>query len=272
MREAKIDRMHLTDVFVPDGRRPVNPKVVERLKESITKIGLMTPITVKIVDNYMDPVEGEIEKASVLVAGRHRLEAVRALGHKEIDCFVWEDETSARMWELAENLHRAELTVQQRAEHIAEWIKLSDGEVSGQVVQKPQGGRPEGGISAASRELGIERKEAERAVKIASIVPEAKQAAKEAGLDDNQSKLLQVAAAPKPQQVALVQELAERRTSGIDRDVKDRAAQSNARKIIERFGAEETAVLLRLLQENPHKTIKYLELEINRLGESGGVE
>lgn len=32
----------------------------------------------------------------------------------------------ARMWEIAENLHRADLTVLERDEHIAEWVRLSD--------------------------------------------------------------------------------------------------------------------------------------------------
>jgi ParB family chromosome partitioning protein len=72
----------------------------------------------------------------------------------------------ARKAEIAENLHRAELTVQERADHIAEWVRLT--EVSAQVAPKPQGGRPESGVRAAARELGVERTEAHRAVKIAS--------------------------------------------------------------------------------------------------------
>jgi hypothetical protein len=58
-------------------------------------------------------------------------------------------------------------------------------EVSGQLAQKPQGGRPEGGVSAAVRELGIERTEARRAGKIAKIKPEVKEATKSAGIDGN---------------------------------------------------------------------------------------
>lgn len=69
--------------------------------------------------------------------------------------------------------HRAELTALERSEQIAEWVELT-GEVIGQLAQKPSGGRPEGGISAASRELGIDRTEAQRAVKVASLSPEAK--------------------------------------------------------------------------------------------------
>lgn len=38
-----------------------------------------------------------------------------------------------------------------------------------QSAPKPQGGRPESGINAASRELGIEATDASRAVKVASL-------------------------------------------------------------------------------------------------------
>jgi hypothetical protein len=62
---------------------------------------------------------------------------------------------------IVENLDRAELTVQQRAEHIAEWIELCEERVSAQPAPKPQGGRPESGINAAVRELGIERTDAQ---------------------------------------------------------------------------------------------------------------
>lgn len=47
-----------------------------------------------------------------------------------------------------------------------EWVELVDQKervVSAQVAQKPQGGRPEGGISRASRELGLTRRSIQRA-------------------------------------------------------------------------------------------------------------
>ena len=97
---------------------------------------------------------------------------------------------------IAGNLHRAELTVQERADHIDKWGRLM-GENLAQVVSVSQHGRvkgrgDEGGVHAAVRELGIDCTDAQRAVKTASIVPEAKEAARAAGLDDNQSALLEV--------------------------------------------------------------------------------
>lgn len=86
--------------------------------------------------------------------------------------------TARRMWEISENLHRAELSALERDKLVAEWCQLVGKEVSGQVVQKPQGGRPQGGVSEASRQLGLERKDVERAVKVASLTPEAQEKAR----------------------------------------------------------------------------------------------
>lgn len=190
----------ISDIQVLDGRREVDPAVVKRLADSIDNIGLRHPITVKR--------KGE---QYVLVAGRHRMEAFKKLAREHIPaCIVSMTNAEARMWEIAENLHRAELTKLQRADNIAEWVQLCEEErakdISSQVDRK---GRPEGGSEAAARELGIERNEVHRSVKIAAISDEAKHAAHDAGIDDNQSKLLAVAREPQDRQVAKVYELKE---------------------------------------------------------------
>jgi ParB-like chromosome segregation protein Spo0J len=148
-----------------------------------------------------------------LVAGLHRLEAVKQLGLDRIKCiFVEGEDIECRLLEITENLHRSELTVAERAEHIAEWIRLTEAkQVSSQVATKPQGGRPESGTRAAARELGVGKDEAHRAVKIASITPAAKEAAKAAGLDDNQSALLKVASYSDDDQVTAVKAIAAER-------------------------------------------------------------
>lgn len=62
-----------------------------------------------------------------------------------------------RMWEV--NLHRNDLTIDERAEHWAEWLRLraSEGQdgISGQLDQKIWRGRPEGGLSLAVRKMPI---------------------------------------------------------------------------------------------------------------------
>jgi hypothetical protein len=98
------------------------------------------------------------------------------------------------MWEIAENLHRADLTALERSEHVAEWVRLSEKNQKADAAQvaphqPKKAGQQPGGINAATRELGIERTEAQRAVKIATIAPDAKQAAVAAGISDNQSRM-----------------------------------------------------------------------------------
>jgi len=93
------------------------------------------------------------------------------------------------MWEISENLARAELTVLERDQHVAEWVKLA-WVVSVQSEQKPKRGRPEGGVRAAARELGVGERDAQRAAQIDRLTPEAKDAAHTTGLDDNRTALL----------------------------------------------------------------------------------
>jgi hypothetical protein len=63
------------------------------------------------------------------------LAAFKILGIEKIDCIVLDgDEVDGRLVEIAENLHRAELTAQERAEQIAEWVRLMETRVSAQVA------------------------------------------------------------------------------------------------------------------------------------------
>lgn len=218
-------RLPVDEIVSLAGRRSVDEKVVEKLAESITRLGLQIPITVRMVDDHADGDTGEVGRAYVLVTGAHRLAAFRKLGEDYIPAVVRDcDEVEARLWEIAENLHRAELTALQRDEHIARWIGLTktkrqgssqlstnqDHEqpapdaVSRQPDAKP--GRPEGGVRAAARELGLSEPDARRAVKVASLSEEAKQAAVDAGLDDNRSALLAAAKESGPEkQVEVIQ-------------------------------------------------------------------
>lgn len=182
----------IAEIAIPDGRREIDPAMVKRLASSIDNIGLKHPITVRRRgDKY------------TLVAGLHRIEAHKKLGLDHIPaCIVSMTNAEARMWEIAENLHRAELTKLERSEQISEWVEL----VSDNLTETKREGRP-GAMAAASRELGIGEKEVERSIKIDGITDEAKQAAQDAGIDDNQSKLLEVAREAPERQVAKVREL-----------------------------------------------------------------
>lgn len=186
--DAPID-----DIYVLGDRRPAEAGAVDRLSGSIQKIGLRTPITIRQAE-ITDDESGEVFVAYALVVGRHRLEAFRALGRERIPAIVREcDETDARLWEIAENLHRAELTALERDEQVALWVKLNAERISSQPATKIDRGRPEGGVNAAARELGLSKDSAHRAVKVAGLSDAAKEAARASGLDDNRSALLDAA-------------------------------------------------------------------------------
>jgi ParB-like chromosome segregation protein Spo0J len=189
------------DVVVGDGHREVNTAAVKRLADSINQIGLRHPITVR-------------EKGGqyLLVAGRHRLEAYKKMDIEYIPATIVKmTNDDAKLWEIAENLHRSELTKLERDDNIAEWIKITE-RISSQLATKMERGRPESGINAAARDLGIDKDDAHRAVKVASLSDEAKEAARETGLDNNRSALLD--AASKPTVAEQVAAIHERHTSG----------------------------------------------------------
>lgn len=170
----------IDDVVVNDGRRDLNAATVKKLAQSIEQVGLRHPITVKRKgDKY------------TLVAGRHRLEACKKLKREHISAsIVSMTNDEARLWEIAENLHRSELTKLERDDNISEWIKITERVHASQLATHHKAGQQPGGINAASRELGIDRDDAHRAVKVASLSDEAKEAAREIGLDNNRSALL----------------------------------------------------------------------------------
>src|SRR5690349_7292916 len=93
----------IDDITIGD-RRAVNAAAVKRLADSIDQIGLRHPITVR-----------EKGEKYLLVAGRHRLEAFRKLGREFVPAsIVKRTNDEARLWEISENLHRADLTKLER--------------------------------------------------------------------------------------------------------------------------------------------------------------
>jgi len=201
------------DIIVGDRPRALDRESVERLKESISSIGLKTPISVR-----------SSEQGWTLVAGRHRLAACIELGINQIPVVAETgSELEARLWEIAENLHRTELTVLERAEHISQWIRLRGEKGAGESCDQAddkldqvgpvselvpaRGGRArKGGVRAAARELGISRTDASRAVqRVDRIAPAVREALRDIPeIADNGVELDALAALPAEQQAAAV--------------------------------------------------------------------
>lgn len=183
------ETLFISNVTVPAHRaRGLNPEAVARLAESIKRLGLQTPISVRY-----DDTNGDV----VLVAGLHRLEAMRLLGEETIPAvYTAGTADDARMWELAENLHRAELSPVERAEHIDEWRRLTV--EKGAQDAHPSGGRQpkdRGHVKTADA-LGVTRDTVRRAEAIAGLDQDTRDLARVEGW--SQKRLLEEASPSKP--------------------------------------------------------------------------
>ena len=189
---AWIEKIAIADIHVVGRHRDLDPAMLRVIIKSLALVGLQNPITVRRVEK----LRAEVNPTAIeLVLGRYRFEAAKALGWDFIDAFViGVDETEARIQQLIENLCRAELTALERAEAVTELVDLvRQRDEAGQLAH-PRGRQPhDRGISWASRVLGFTREEIRRSKTIASISAEAKSKAKEHGLDENQSALLEIA-------------------------------------------------------------------------------
>jgi ParB-like nuclease domain len=182
------------EIKVAGKRRQVNPEKVNDLKESVAKLGLRTPLTIR-----------NVRGKRYLITGLHRWEAVKALGWEKVPCvYIRGGKKLARLWEISENLHRAELTRLEEYELINEWLQLTGAakSVSAQNGEKPKGGRPKSGMSEAARNLpgkgteSAKRHKIERAAKIAKMDPVVRQEIAEAGLADSPTKIDAIASEP----------------------------------------------------------------------------
>lgn len=161
--------IHVSDIQVGGRLRALSQDAVDRLVPSMRKLGLIQPITIRLVDE-MEVDGAPLCGAPLLVAGLHRLEAAKQLGWTHIDCIeVDDDELRAELLEIDENLMRAELSPSQQAEHLARrkevWEAL---EVSRQNVAKP--GRPTGFASETANATGVDRKTVQRDIARATAI------------------------------------------------------------------------------------------------------
>lgn len=163
------------------GRRDVNNNAASALAESIKSIGLKTPITVRLVDGFVDFDGVVVDGQPVLVTGAHRLEAARLLGWDKIECYVFEGDNvlDAELWEIDENLCRHNLTPTEEAEHISRrkelWEARREQEANNSgstcaTIPDRGPGMPEGFATATEKATGKSKASTNRAVKRAHDV------------------------------------------------------------------------------------------------------
>lgn len=183
----------------------------EGLRESIASNGLLQPIVV--------------DASLTLVCGMHRLEACRALGWTEVPAFVQSiDGPRAQLAEVDENLCRRELTVLERAEHIALRRKLWE-----QMHPPPA---PEGKkkpkkheaplamfVDDTARRTGRANAAVREELRIGELPEDVRAAARETPVSDNKKELLALTRMPEEEQRRAVEAV----KSGEAKSVRKRA-------------------------------------------------
>jgi ParB family chromosome partitioning protein len=99
---GSIEDLNISDILPPDDSLRSGSKNVSELTDSIGKVGLLSPILVRVSG------EGKFE----LIAGNRRFKACKSLGWRKIPCHVVElDKKGSFEAALIENIQRNSLTI-----------------------------------------------------------------------------------------------------------------------------------------------------------------
>ena len=191
-------QMKISDIKINPGRRDTQQRNVEELARSIAAVGLMNPITVT--------------QDNTLIAGLHRLEAVKLLGWTEIECVVSEaDGLQAELAEIDENFVRAGLSHRElgdlllRRKELYEAIhpETRQGQRNGQTAKNANSSLLETKSFAqdTADKLGVSKRTVEQLVQTArDLTPEAKKTIRDAGDKITKGAALKISRLPPDQQ------------------------------------------------------------------------
>ena len=191
-------QMKISDIKINPGRRDTQQRNVEELARSIAAVGLMNPITVT--------------QDNTLIAGLHRLEAVKLLGWTEIECVVSEaDGLQAELAEIDENFVRAGLSHRElgdlllRRKELYEAIhpETRQGQRNGQTAKNANSSFLETKSFAqdTADKLGVSKRTVEQLVQTArDLTPEAKKTIRDAGDKISKGAALKISRLPPDQQ------------------------------------------------------------------------
>ena len=191
-------QMKISEIKINPGRRDTQQRNVEELARSIAAVGLMNPITVT--------------QDNTLIAGLHRLEAVKLLGWTKIECVVSEaDGLQAELAEIDENFVRAGLSHRElgdlllRRKELYEAIhpETRQGQRNGQTAKNANFSLLETKSFAqdTADKLGVSKRTVEQLVQTArDLTPEAKKTIRDAGDKITKGTALKISRLPPDQQ------------------------------------------------------------------------
>jgi ParB-like chromosome segregation protein Spo0J len=210
----QLERFSPDAISACSGRRSVCESKVEALAESIKQIGLRTPITVRLVDGFVDVDGVVVDGQPVLVTGNHRLHAVRKLGWEKVECYIFDGDSDldAELWEIDENLCRHELSATEQSEHKAKRKELWEAREKAAQVEPPEIGykqpppQSEGFATETAKATGKSKASINRAIKRAhDVCQEARDLIRNTKLDTG-AMLDRLAKVSPEEQVAYVQD------------------------------------------------------------------
>lgn len=191
-------RIKISEIKVNPGRRDTQQRNVEELARSIAAVGLMNPITVT--------------QDNTLIAGLHRMEAVKLLGWTEIECTVSDaDGLQAELAEIDENFVRVGLSHRElgdlllRRKELYEAIhpETRQGQRNGQTAKNANSSLLETKSFSqdTADKLGVSKRTVEQLVQTArDLTPEAKKIIQEADTKITKGAALKISRLPPDQQ------------------------------------------------------------------------
>ncbi|MBE7003991.1 MAG: chromosome partitioning protein ParB [Ruminococcaceae bacterium] len=202
----------IEQIVVKPRRREIDEKHVEELAKSIKSLSLLNPITV--------------DQDYTLIAGLHRLEAVKLLGYSEIECNVTSlDGLRADLAELDENLIRKELStldfdeLMQRRKEIYEALNPTTRWGGDHKSEKNKSSKcalvlPKSFADDTAAKTGLSKSTIKRRVQAAKhMIPEAKQILRQGNVDITKTDALRLSKLPPEQQIVAATQFSEGKIS-----------------------------------------------------------
>lgn len=200
-RQLGLEEISVDGITVPKRLRAVDQNWVDLYATSITEKGLQQPIQVrKTADGWE------------LIAGAHRLAAVRQIERATIAASVWEaTPDEARLLEIDENLHRRELSPFDRAKFLAErqtvWLRLHPETARGKAgaAKRHHATANLSFASSAAEKVGLSERSIRRAIALwNALSPSVRETIEGTDLAEDGGFLAKLAKLPAPKQRAMV--------------------------------------------------------------------
>jgi ParB/RepB/Spo0J family partition protein len=181
-RGMVMSHVAIASIIVSPTRRVPDPAKVQQFASSMRDIGLRTPITVRESKTVADKYD--------LITGAHRLAAARLLGWFAIEAFIViaPNDLDDELWEIDENLVRAELDAAEHALHTKRRAEIIEAREKAEAENLSQSGtglekKGKGGRGKKDKAAASIRDQAEKTGESKSKIARSKQRADKLGVE-----------------------------------------------------------------------------------------